>query len=150
MRKFKEFKTDPSSERLKIYECWPLKAVFTIKPRHSNNILRDAHVGTSIYFKGQANNFFAESKANWLDPQIPQIGLRKKVYGRAKNKLIKMPNIILTNRVWQRILFWETQRTVHRSLLPKPTPLPQKPSRSCGQLMRLWTWLRKLRSNSIR
>ena len=45
-----------------------------------NNILRDAHVGTSICFRGQANKVVAGSKANQLDPQIRQIGLRKGVY----------------------------------------------------------------------
>ena len=30
MRGFKEFKTDPNNERLKIYECCPPKADFTI------------------------------------------------------------------------------------------------------------------------
>ena len=56
------------------------KGSFHIRPRHSNNILRDVHVGTSIHFRGQANEVVAESKANRLDPQIRQIGLREKVF----------------------------------------------------------------------
>ena len=45
--------------------------------RHSKNILRDAYVGTSIYFRGQANKVVAESKANRLDPQIWKIAQEK-------------------------------------------------------------------------
>ena len=45
-----------------------------------NNILRDDNAGISICFRGQANEVVAESKANQLDPQIRQLGLRKGAY----------------------------------------------------------------------
>ena len=80
MRGFKEFKTNPNNERLKIDECWPLGAAFTITAESFYNILRDAHVGTRIYFRGQANEVVAESRTNRLDPQIRKTGLWKRVY----------------------------------------------------------------------
>ena len=41
----------------------------------SSRIKTDDTVGTSIYFRGQANEVVAETKANRLEPQIWQIGL---------------------------------------------------------------------------
>ena len=38
------------------------------------------YLGTSICFRGQANEAVAESKANRLEPHIRQIGSRKRVY----------------------------------------------------------------------
>ena len=64
----------------------PQRQLSPQRPRHSNNILRDTHVGTSIYFRGQANKVVAESKANRLEPQIREISLRKMAYDGAHPK----------------------------------------------------------------
>ena len=47
------------------------------RPRHSNNILRDDHVGISICFREQVDKIVAENTKNQLEPRIWQIGLRK-------------------------------------------------------------------------
>ena len=47
------------------------------RPRHSNNNLRDDHVGISICFRGQASEVVAENTTNQLESKIRKIGLKK-------------------------------------------------------------------------
>ena len=53
---------------------------------HSNNILRDYHVGISIYFRGKANEVVAENTTNQLDPNHWQIGLKRVYLGKFGTK----------------------------------------------------------------
>ena len=43
-------------------------------------MLNNGHKGIDIYFRGQSNTVVAENRTNRFEPQMKQIGLRKKVY----------------------------------------------------------------------